>query len=96
MTGGAIKAPPPMGLGLRHMSQTLTQNPYILICVSTSLHPNLPIMATTSGQRRLRHPEMGSAGSSDDESGDDQEMDIGAHPEHSLKLWSLRHGQGVR
>lgn len=66
-------------------------------CVNgISLHPHMPIMATTSGQRLQPFPGRGSLASGDSDSESDQEMDIVQPVDHSLKIWSLRGNTTVR
>ncbi|XP_063967162.1 telomerase Cajal body protein 1-like [Lytechinus pictus] len=65
-------------------------------CVNgISLHPHLPVMATTSGQRQLKCPGKSLTSTSDDDDSD-EEMDYLRPTDHSLKLWSLRQRSSVR
>ena len=45
-----------------------------------SVHPTLPLLATSSGQRTFNLPFSGSESDSDDDE---------PHPDNSIKLWSL-------
>lgn len=56
--------------------QLLTQLSLTCVCQLCSVHPHLPLLATTSGQRHFPLPV---------DSGDEEDT----VPDNSLKLWSL-------